>query len=109
MLETPSNNPARPKALPYVPPADSGLICGFVVSPDANVAAIELEDIDDRQLNSSAVIWLHFNLTNARARQAIARLAFIPREVQEALCEQDDRRRVDVLDEGLLAVVSDLT
>ena len=109
MLENPSNNPARPRTFPYVPPADSGLICGFVIAPDANVAAIELEDIDDTQLNSGAVIWLHFNLTNARARQAIARLSFIPREVQEALCEQDDRRRIDVLDEGLLAVVSDLT
>ena len=94
---------------PRVARADAGLICGFVISPSAGVAEIELEDFEEAQLGEDGVVWLHFNLTNARARQAIARLAVIPSEAQEILCEQDDRRRVEVLDDGLLAIISDLT
>jgi zinc transporter len=110
MLENSSNTPARPAFLPRVARADGGLICGFVISPTTGAAEIELEDIEQTPLGSNGVVWLHFNLTNARARQAIARLSMIPGEVREVLCEQDDRRRVEALDEGgLLTIISDLT
>jgi zinc transporter len=96
-----------PVPLANVARADAGLICGFVISPHT-VHDIELEDLRE-QPQPDAVTWLHFNLANARARQAITRLPFIPAEIQEVFCEQDDRRRIEALDEGLLAVVSDLT
>jgi len=89
--------------------ADSGLICGFVISPNASVAEIELEDLAEMPPALDRVVWLHFNLANARARQAIAQLPILSAEAQEILCEQDDRRRVEVLDDGLLAIISDLT
>jgi zinc transporter len=107
LLNTPP--PVRPAFIPRVARADTGLICGFVLSPDKGVTEIELEDIEQTEPGAKGVVWLHFNLTNARARQAIARLTLIPSEVQEILCEQDDRRRVEALDEGVLTIISDLT
>lgn len=110
MNDTPATNSEPPRLVPRVARADAGLICGFAISPDAPVAEIELEDVADNQLRSDGVIWLHFNLANARGRQAITRLPFIPSEVREVLCEQDDRRRVESLDDGgMLIVISDLT
>jgi zinc transporter len=114
MLESHSKNPSdktSPAAalLPRVTRGDAGLICGFVLSPSAGVAEVELEDIADIPLTADSVLWLHFNLTNTRARQAISRLEIIPAEVREVLTERDDRRRVEALDEGLLTILSDLT
>jgi len=84
--------------------ADIGLICAFAISPEG-VREIELTEIDSA---ADAVLWLHFNLNNARARHLLSRAAFIPLELKEVLREQDARRRVDSLDTGLLIVMSDL-
>src|SRR3569833_2704386 len=106
-----SSTKASPAAalLPRVTRADAGLICGFVLSPSAGVAEVELEDIGEIPLNSDSVLWLHFNLTNTRARQAISRLEIIPAEVREVLTVRDDRHQNKTHNEGVLTILSDLT
>jgi zinc transporter len=108
MLEPSAKTSGTIAPVQNVTRADAGLICGFVISPQARVREIELDEVQTEAL-PEGLTWLHFNLTNARARQAIARLAFIPNEIQEVFIEQDARRRVEALDEGLLVILSDLT
>ena len=53
-------------------------------------------------------MWLHFNLTNARCRAALARAPFLPDELHEVFETQDTRRRIESIEDGVLAVISDL-
>lgn len=87
-----------------------GLLCAFHVpaTPDAT-RELEPQDIDAAIADGDGVVWLHLNLSNARARQLVALAAWLPQEVRELLCEHDARRRVEPVEHGVLAVFSDLT
>src|SRR5215831_7883378 len=85
--------------------ADVGLICAFAVSPEG-ANEIDLDEIDT--LADNTIAWLHFNLSNARARHLLARADFIPDELKEVFRDHDIRRRIELLETGLLVVISDL-
>jgi zinc transporter len=89
---------------------ERGLLCGFHI-PSVAEAAIDVapEDIARAVAAASGVTWLHFNLSNARARQLIAETEGFPELVRDALCTHDVRRRVENVDDGLIVVMSDLT
>lgn len=88
---------------------DDGLLYGLRIAPDGKTHEIELDDIDSESADGGDVTWLHFNLSNARARGYLSNSAFIPTDLREAFKDQDGRRRVELLDDGILAVISDLT
>jgi len=85
--------------------ADMGLICAFSISA-AGVQEIELTEMGAAP--ADAVIWLHFNLSNARARHLLSHANFMPAELKEVMREQDARRRIESVEAGLLIVMSDL-
>lgn len=90
--------------------SEVGLLCGFHFGSIAD-AAQELQpgEIDPAFASGEGVLWLHFNLSNARARTLLSQCEFVPLEVRDAFTSHDLRRRVEVLDDGLLCVISDLT
>jgi zinc transporter len=89
-------------------PADDGLLYGLRISASGQTQEIEVDDIDDSP-PAACVTWLHFNLSNARARALLSRANFVPAELHEVFRDQDIRRRVEVIEDGVLAVISDLT
>lgn len=86
--------------------ADIGLICAFAMSPSAPPQEIDLDEIDE--LSEGSFAWLHFNLSNARARHLLAHARFIPDELKEVFKEHDGRRRIESLETGLLVSIGDL-
>jgi len=88
---------------------DTGLICAFEFSDDDHVREIESVDVPNALSDPSSRLWLHYNLSNVRARNFLSQAAFIPEELREAIEQQDARRRIEWVDAGLLVVISDLT
>jgi zinc transporter len=101
---------------PIVSPApisssELGLLCAFFLPIDASESLLELAppDLEAALARRDGVTWLHFNLSNARARQLIANMRFLPEELRDVFASHDLRRRVELVQGGILAVISDLT
>jgi zinc transporter len=118
MFHTPDTADARPKPMPAVLSdslgADRGLICGFRLRPQAAPQEIPAEDIAaallQAQAPSDVVVWLHFNLSDARARRWLLEATFLPEELRELWREHDGNRRVEMVDDGgLLLVLNDFS
>jgi len=90
--------------------SEVGLLCGFHLRSVTEVAQeLQPGDVETAVASGEGVIWLHLNLSNARARQLVGQSGFIPREARDAFCAHDGRRRVELVEDGLLSVISDLT
>lgn len=119
MFPPPDTADGRPKPMPAVLSdslgADRGLICGFRLWPHAAPQEIPAEDIASALLQadgpSDGVLWLHFNLSDARARRWLLEATFLPEELRELWREHDGNRRVEMVDDGglLLLVVNDFS
>lgn len=90
--------------------SDLGLLYGFHLAGGPEGAReLDAGTIEEAVRSGEGVVWLHFNLSNARARALIAQFGFLSAEVRDVLCTHDLRRRVETADGGLIAVLSDLT
>lgn len=93
--------------------ADRGLICGFKLRAHATPQEIPAEEIASALLQietaAETVVWLHFNLSDARARRWLLDATFLPESLRELWREHDSNRRVEVVDDGLLLVVNDFS
>lgn len=89
----------------------NGLICGFVFEAGAPGRAVDLPGALDWLHASPAgngFVWLHFNLADAAAEQAIRQqLAVVP-EFFEALHAGSRSTRIEDADDTLVAVVNDV-
>lgn len=115
---TPPESPnARPKPMPAVLSeslgADRGLICGFRLRPDAAPQEIPAEDVApallQTQVTADSLVWLHFNLSDARARRWLLEATFLPEALRELWRDHDGHRRVEMVDDGLLLVLNDFS
>src|SRR6185436_6029416 len=90
---------------------DRGLICGFRLRPDGAPQEIVVEEIANALSQTEnapgSVIWLHFNLSDARARRWLLDATFLPESLRELWREHDSNRRVELVDDGLLLVLND--
>lgn len=89
--------------------ADRGLICGFQLARGQRPREIPVDDIAACLSQPDAVTWLHFNLSEARARRWLLQAQFLPLAMRELLQEHDENRRIELVEGGLLLVVSDFT
>jgi zinc transporter len=104
------NAETRPLFLSGTPTADQGLICGFEITAGTTVDRLFVDEIDAALEKPEGVVWLHFNLSDARARRWLVEDAtFVPESLREVLNEHDGHRRIESVDEGLLLVISDFT
>jgi zinc transporter len=92
---------------------DRGLICGFRLRGEAAPQEISVEDIasalSQTETVPNQVVWLHFNLSDARARRWLLDATFLPESLRELWREHDSNRRVELVEDGLLLVVNDFT
>src|SRR5262245_39813388 len=89
--------------------ADRGLICGYQLQSQGSAREVGADGIVQAIAQTDKVTWLHFNLSDARARRWLLDAAFVPTALREVLQEHDENRRIEVTDGGLLLVVSDFT
>lgn len=89
--------------------ADRGLICGFKLRAGLPPQDIPAEETAQALLQTDAVVWLHFNLSDARARRWLLDASFLPESLRELWREHDGNRRVEIVDNGLLLVVNDFS
>jgi zinc transporter len=89
--------------------ADGGLICGYQILEDGRVRTIASEAMVEALAQNEFVTWLHFNLTDARARRWLLDAGLLPQALREVLHEHDDNRRIEAAEDGLLVVMSDFT
>ena len=89
--------------------ADGGLICGYQVLEDGKTRVIAADGMVDALNRNDLVTWLHFNLSDARARRWLLDAGLLPAALREVLQEHDDNRRIEAADDGLLMVMSDFT
>jgi zinc transporter len=100
-----------------------GVICAFQLSPfgaraeDAldlprpelpSAAADQKSDPDQTPEGGTPPVWLHLNLTDARARLWLGKSAALPAEARALLLSSDPRTFVEVIDDGVVAVLGDL-
>lgn len=84
---------------------DGGLICAFRLGP---VEPLDHETFRLRAQGGDRPFWLHFNLSDARARRWIQENSRLASDIVEALLEPDPRIDVEVVGDGLVAVLADL-
>ncbi len=89
--------------------ADRGLICGYQLQPRGPAREVTADGIVQALAQPDQVTWLHFNLSDARARRWLLDASFLPKALREVLQEHDENRRVEATDGGLLLVISDFT
>jgi len=80
---------------------------GLVWSYALGTAAPRDEDSLDEDV-SDGPLWLHFNLTDARARSWLLERAQLPQAALALLLDPRPRVRLTLLDEGIAGVVEDL-
>jgi zinc transporter len=82
---------------------DEGLICAFQIAPLAPRTEEVLRDG-----TGCEGMWLHFNLSNARARRWLQEKAPISPVARATLLSAETRIHAEILPEGLVAVLTDL-
>jgi zinc transporter len=87
--------------------ADRGLICGYQLAATEKPREISADSIVESLARHDVVTWLHFNLSDARARRWLLEAQFLPSALREVLQEHDENRRIEIADGGLLLVISD--
>jgi zinc transporter len=89
--------------------ADRGLICGYQLAPGVRPRELAAETIVASLERDDVVTWLHFNLSDARARRWLLQASFVPPVLREVLERHEGNRAVELTDNGLLLVISDFT
>jgi zinc transporter len=97
-----------PRSTPIELPDRHGLICGFLLRPHAPAELLEWEDLPAVFNTHEGVVWLHFNLVDARARSWIATCDRIPVGARELFLESTHHIQLEVINDGIFTVLGDL-
>jgi zinc transporter len=89
--------------------ADRGLICGYQLQAGSPPREIGAGGIVDAIAQRDVVTWLHFNLSDARARRWLMEASFLPTALHEVLQEHNSNRRIEAENGSVLLVVSDFS
>ena len=88
----------------------SGLVWGFAIDHGGHAAPIRAEQAVAwiAETPSSQTLWLHFNLSNAASERWLRAHAGLPDAFYETLHQGSRSTRIEVADDGLVAVVNDV-
>lgn len=85
------------------------LICGYFISPEGTASRVTFAEVAAAQARTDGILWLHFNLTSARAQHWIASQSGLDEFAVEILLDsKDERTRLEQIDDGIVAVLSDM-
>ena len=86
----------------------SGLVCGYRIDGEGQASELAWENAEAALDDEASVVWLHFNLADARARERIESFRQIPQAAKTLLLGRDSHMRIEVAGSGLAGVVGDL-
>lgn len=85
----------------------TGLVCGYRIRTSGKLEEIDWTDMDAAIADPDSIVWLHFNLADARARAWIG-AAHISSAAKAILLGQDRHMRLELCGEAIAGVVCDL-
>jgi zinc transporter len=85
-----------------------GLLCGFLLHPQAPVRPLEWDEVVDVFGIPGSSVWLHFNLIDVRSRDWIANCDRLPQLAKDLLLAIDPHIQLEVVDDGFMSVIGDL-
>jgi zinc transporter len=89
-------------------PDHRGLICGFLLRPQLPPQPLEWETLAGELASANGVVWLHFNLSDVRARNWIANCERIPEVAKDLLLGRDPHIQLESLKDSFMGVLGDL-
>jgi zinc transporter len=89
-------------------PDTRGLICGFQLRADGPATPLDVAVLDGAATAAPSGLWLHFNLTDTRARHWIAQCPWLPARARELLLSADPQARVERVDDGFVGSLASL-
>ena len=88
-------------------PDDRGLVCGFLLHSHEPATPLAWDAVVQALSTADAHLWLHFNLSDSRARSWIASCDRIPQAARDLLLETDPRIQSEVANHGFASVLGD--
>lgn len=88
--------------------AEGGLICGYLLQSDGTLKDLKWRGIDSALSETSANIWLHFNLADMRAQRWLAACPAIPRPAKDILLGNTNQMTLEPIGPGLVGILGDL-
>jgi zinc transporter len=89
-------------------PDERGLICGFILRPQEAPIPLDWEAAVQALSKADTSLWLHFNLSDTRARSWIANCDRIPQAARDLLLEANPRIQLETTESGFVSVLGDL-
>lgn len=88
--------------------SDGALVGGWRFGNGGEAAELEVADIDAALSDPSQVVWLHFNLADARAAHVLGRWGRLPVEARAAFAARRRAPTASACGEDLLVVMADV-
>lgn len=89
-------------------PDDEGLVSAFLLRPDCAAVCLDSKALNFAAGDDDGVLWLHFNLTDARARHWLSNWKNLPPAALDTLLATDTRMRMEPSGHGIAGVLGDL-
>ncbi len=87
---------------------DTGLVSGYRIDGEGQATELAWNDVEAAMADEASLVWLHFNLADARARDRIQSIRQIPDAAKALLLGRDSHMRIEVSGGGLAGIVGDL-
>jgi len=84
------------------------LVSGFVLRADRPLQAVSWDDMGSALDCDDGMVWLHFDLSDARSQRWLAACERIPQSARDVLLASDNRVRLESTGNGLVGVLGDL-
>ncbi|MEH2543071.1 MULTISPECIES: transporter [unclassified Bradyrhizobium] len=88
--------------------ADIGIISAYRFAGDGSATKLDIANLDAELADPHGWLWLHFNLSNRRCHDWLARSAALSDVARETLLDADEHIRLDIFDEEIAGVLPDL-
>ena len=90
------------------PLADIGIISAYRFSNDGSATKLDVANLDAELADPNGWLWLHFNLSNRRCHDWLARRAPLSDVARETLLDADEHIRLDIFGEEIAGILPDL-
>ncbi|KRR27222.1 transporter [Bradyrhizobium retamae] len=87
---------------------DIGIISAYRFAGDGSATKLDVANLDAELADPHGWLWLHFNLSNRRCHDWLARSAALSDVARETLLDADEHIRLDIFDEEIAGVLPDL-
>ena len=90
------------------PLADIGVISAYRFVDDGSATKLDVANLDAELADPQGWLWLHFNLSNRRCHDWLAKSAPLSHVACETLLDPDDHIRLDIFVDEIAGVLPDL-